>query len=60
MIELTRINDEKITINADEIEIVETAHDTIITLKSGKKISVRESSSDITNKFINYKKQIRN
>ena len=60
MIELTRLNDEKITINAAEIEIVETAHDTIITLKSGKKISVKETTAEITNKVIEYNKQIGN
>jgi len=58
MIEVTRINSEKITINAEEIEVVETAHDTTITLKSGKKISVTETSSEIIEKVIEYKKKI--
>ena len=58
MIELARINDEKIIINAEEIEMLETAHDTIITLKTGKKISVKETSAEITNKVVEYKRKI--
>ena len=58
MIEITKINGEKITINAEEIEIIETAHDTIITLKTGKKISAKETSSEITEKVIEYKRKL--
>jgi flagellar protein FlbD len=58
MIEITRINGDRITINAEEIEIVETAHDTTISLKSGRKIAVKETSAEITEKVIEYRKQI--
>ena len=58
MIEVTRLNGEIIIINAEEIEMLETAHDTTITLKSGKKISIKESSTTIMAKVIEYKKQI--
>jgi len=60
MIEVTRINGDKIILNAEEIEIIETAHDTTLTLKSGKKIAVKETSTEITRKVIEYKKQILN
>jgi flagellar protein FlbD len=58
MIELTKINGDKITINAEEIEFVETTHDTIISMCSGRKISVIESTQDITQKVIDYKNKI--
>jgi len=56
MIELTRINGEKITLNAEEIETVETSFDTTVKLRSGRKISVNETSEEITEKVIAYKK----
>ena len=40
MIEVTRLNDTKVIINADLIEKVEESPDTIITLTSGNKIIV--------------------
>lgn len=57
MITLTKIDSTLITINADEIEFVESAHDSTITLKSGKKIIVKESSSIIIKKVIEYKQE---
>lgn len=58
MINLTRINSEPITVNADEIETAETFHDTTITLRSGRKIVVCESTDEIIRKVIEYKRQI--
>ena len=58
MIELTKINGEKILINSAEIEFVETTFDTIISFRSGRKISVIETSKDISEKVIEYKRNI--
>jgi flagellar protein FlbD len=58
MIELTKINNEVITINSDEIEIVESNFETIITFRSGRKIAVKERSDEITEKIVNFKKRI--
>ncbi len=57
MIKLSRIDGRSIIINADEIEIVETLHDTTLTLKSGKKVIVKDSADDIIKKIIEYRKQ---
>ena len=38
MVEVTKLNDEKITINAELIELVEEIPDTMITLTTGRKI----------------------
>jgi len=58
VIELTRMNGTKITLNAELIEIVEETPDTVITLTSGKKILVKESRQDIKNLVILYKKEM--
>lgn len=57
MIELTKIDGTKILVNADEIESVESNYDTIVNLKSGKKIIVKDSQEQIKIKFIKYKQE---
>jgi flagellar protein FlbD len=47
MITVTRINGQPVTINALLIELVEGAADTVITLTTGNKIVVKESTADI-------------
>lgn len=57
MINLSRLNGEKIMINIDLIELVEETPDTIITLTTGKKILVRESSRHIQEEIIRIRKR---
>ncbi len=57
MITLTKIDGTSITLNAEEIEIIESSHDSTITLKSGKKVIVSEKSSEIIDKVIDYKQK---
>lgn len=58
MIEVTRLNDKKLTINADFIERVEESPDTVISLTNGNKIIVKESRQEIKNLVILYKKEV--
>ena len=58
MIEVTRLNDTKLIINADMIEKVEESPDTVITLTSGNKIIVKESRQEVRNLVILYKKEV--
>ena len=58
MIEVTRLNDKKLIINAELIERIEESPDTIITLTSGSKIIVKESRQEVKNLVILYKKEI--
>lgn len=58
MIELTRLNDIKFTVNAEIIEFVEETPDTVVSLTTGKKIIVKESRQDVTNLVISYKRSI--
>ncbi len=56
MITLTKIGGSSITVNSDDIETIESSHDTIISLKSGKKLIVKESEQQIIEKVIKFKR----
>lgn len=58
MIEITKLNDVKISVNAELIETVEEVPDTVITLTTGKKIFVKESRQKIENLVKSYKRDI--
>lgn len=58
MIEITKMNGSKITVNADLIETVEETPDTLITLTSGKKYILRETRKEVRMLVIEYKRQI--
>jgi flagellar protein FlbD len=60
MIELTKLNEIKFTVNADIIEFVEETPDTVVSLTTGKKIIVKESRQEVTNLVISYKRAIYN
>ena len=47
LLELTKLNDDKILINSELIEIVETTPDTVVTLITGRKLIVKESRPEI-------------
>ncbi len=59
MIEVTRINDDPVVINAELIEMIEARPDTIITMTTGKKIIVAESVSEVVRRVIEYRQIIR-
>lgn len=54
MIELTRLNDSKITVNPYQVEMVESNPDTVVIMNSGKKYLVKESPTSIEKKFSNF------
>ena len=58
MIDVTKINGKSIVINADIIQAVEETPDTVITLTTGTKYIVKESSQEIKDKVISYKRSI--
>lgn len=57
MINLTKIDGNSIVVNADEIETVETMHESVVSLKTGKKIIVTESSEEIIHRVIDYRRK---
>ncbi len=58
MIELTRLNEVKFSLNPELIELVETTPDTVITLTTGKKLIVKESRQEVKNLVLSYKRAI--
>jgi len=58
MIKVKKINGRDLIINAELIEFVENTPDTIITMTTGKKIIVRETSEELIKKVIEYRKEI--
>jgi flagellar protein FlbD len=58
MIRLTRLNNQPLTVNSDLIKFVEQSPDTLITLITGEKIVVRESSEEILARLIEFRRSV--
>lgn len=58
MIDLTKLNGQKVLVNQELFEIIEETPDTVITLTTGKKIIVKESRQEIKNLVKSYRKDI--
>lgn len=57
MITLTKIDGSDIVVNSDEIEFVDVAHDSRISLKSGRKIIVKDTADVIIGKVIQFRQK---
>jgi flagellar protein FlbD len=57
MIELTKLQNSKIIVNAELIEFVESTPDTLITTTTGKKLMVKESVEEVIKMVIAYKRR---
>lgn len=58
MILLTRLNSNPLVVNSDLIKLIENAPDTVLTLVTGEKIVVRESSEEILAKIVEFRQRI--
>jgi flagellar protein FlbD len=58
MIRLTRLNNQALTVNSDLIKFVEQSPDTLITLVTGEKIVVRESSEEVIGRVIQFRRMV--
>ncbi len=58
MIEVTRLNDTKLLVNAELIELVEETPDTVITLTTGRKLVIKESRQAVRDLVKSYKRDI--
>jgi flagellar protein FlbD len=58
MINLKRLNGKEFTLNCDQIKIVETTPDTMITLMTGEKIMVLESPQEVIQRTMEYRKKL--
>lgn len=58
MISVTRLNGIQFFINAELIESIESAPDTVITFSGGKTLVVKESPMRVVTKIVRYKRRI--
>jgi flagellar protein FlbD len=58
MINLTHLNGEAVVVNAEIIALVESRPDTILTLTSGMRLTVREPISDIIERVVDYRRRV--
>lgn len=57
MITVTKLNDKEIVINSDFIELIESNPDTMITMTTARKITVKETIDEILEKITNFKRK---
>ncbi len=58
MIRLTRLNNQPLAINADLIKFVESAPDTTITLVNNEKVIVRETTEEVIQRVLAFRRAI--
>jgi uncharacterized protein YlzI (FlbEa/FlbD family) len=58
LIQLTRLNNQPLVVNADLIKLVEQAPDTVITLVTGEKLVVRESTDEVVRRVVLFRREL--
>jgi flagellar protein FlbD len=58
VIQLTRLNNKPLFVNADLIKFVEQSPDTLVTLISGEKLVVLETAEEIRARFVDFRRTI--
>jgi len=58
MIYVTRLNHTPMVLNSDLIEQIEMTPDTVISLTTGEKIMVLESSDELVERVVNFRRSI--
>ena len=59
MITLTKINGNSFVVNAELIKFVEVTPDTMITLTTGDRFIVKETTVDVVRKVVDYGRMLR-
>lgn len=55
MIELTRLNGNRLAVNSDLIQFAESAPDTLLTMVTGEKLLVTESLAEVAERMVAYR-----
>lgn len=58
MVQLTRLNNQKLVINSDLVKFLEQAPDTVITLINGEKFIVRESVEEVVRRIVGFRRSV--
>lgn len=59
MIRVSRLNGDRFIVNAELIKFVEEVPDTVITLRDGEKLMVREPAEEVAGRVIAYGRALR-
>ncbi len=59
MIGLTKLNNQMFVVNADLIKFVESTPDTLVTLTTGERILVKESTEEVIRRVVQYGRMLR-
>ena len=57
MVTLTKLNTQGFALNSDLIETIEETPDTVITMTNGNKYVVKETTEEVIDKIINFKRK---
>lgn len=58
MIKLTRLNGVEFILNAELIKFIESTPDTLVTLRDGEKIMVKEPPEEVVRRSIEYRRTL--
>ncbi len=58
MIQLTKLNGIPLVLNSDLVKLIENTPDSVITLVNGEKIVVRESSEQILEQIVEFRRRV--
>ena len=59
MISLTKLSNQGFVVNADLIKFIESTPDTMITLTTGERLIVKESSDEVIRRAVSYGRMLR-
>ncbi len=59
MIGLTKLNNQTFVVNADLIKFIEATPDTLVTLTTGERILVKESTEEVIRRVVQYGRMLR-
>jgi flagellar protein FlbD len=57
MITVTRLNGTELVVNDEQIEFLEKTPETVISLTTGKKITVRETTEEVLKRIVEFRRQ---
>jgi len=59
MIGLTKLNNQNFVVNADLIKFIESTPDTLVTLTTGERLLVKETSEEVIRRVVQYGRMLR-
>jgi flagellar protein FlbD len=59
MIGLTKLNNQSFVVNAELIKFIESTPDTLVTLTTGERILVKESTDEVIRRVVQYGRTLR-